>query len=91
MFWAYNAGRDPLKMLDELADRIILVHLKDGLAAKRFSGPKSKILGQGGAGIADIVAKLKDRNVRMIVESEGAQSGCMNDVRACIDYLKSLD
>lgn len=90
VFWAYNAGRDPLEMLDTLRDRIAFVHLKDGIAAKRFSGPKSKILGQGGVSIADVVAKLADRDVRMVVESEGDQKNALNEVRQCIDFLKSL-
>ena len=90
VFWAYNAGRVPLEILDRLRDRVHLVHLKDGIAAKGLSGAKSRVLGQGGAGIAEIVDVMKNRDVCMIVESEGSQADAMNDVRRCIDYLKTL-
>ena len=90
VFWVYNAGRVPLEILDRLRDRIRLVHLKDGIAAKGLRGAQSRVLGQGGTGIAEIVEVLKSRDVRMIVESEGNQADAMNDVRRCIDYLNTL-
>lgn len=89
-FWAFNAGRDPLALLDKYADRVSLIHLKDGIP-QNWSDPDSaavgKSLGQGQAPIEAVRAKATEMGLTMIVESEGLDPTGLEEVERCIRYL----
>lgn len=85
-FWAFNAGLDPLQVLDRLADRVSVIHLKDG-----FKGGQGKSLGQGEAPVLAVREKALAMGLRMVVESEGCDPTGLEEVKRCIDFLKAQE
>lgn len=84
-FWAYKAGEDPVKLMEELKDRLFFIHLKDGTAdGKGFP------LGQGTAPVKAVHDKALQMGVPMVVESETLTPSGTEEALACITYLKSL-
>ena len=93
-FWAFDAGRDPLAVLEQYRDRIRFIHLKDGLA-QDFSNPDSHAVGRS-LGLGKIPVKaVRDAALSMgatiVVESEGLEPTGLEEVKRCIDYLRSID
>ena len=93
-FWAFDAGRDPLAVLEQYRDRIRFIHLKDGLA-QDLSNPDSHAVGRSlGLGKAPVKA-VRDAALSMgatiVVESEGLEPTGLEEVKRCIDYLRSID
>ena len=93
-FWAFNAGKDPLAVLEQYKDRIKFIHLKDGFA-QDLSDPTSHAigtsLGQGAAPVAEVRKKAIEMGLTMVVESEGLDPTGAEEVKRCIDHLKTLD
>ncbi|MBR2353275.1 MAG: sugar phosphate isomerase/epimerase [Clostridia bacterium] len=93
-FWAFNAGKDPLALMDQYKDRIKFIHLKDGFAgdpAKGGSGAVGKSLGLGEAPVAAVRQKAIEMGITMVVESEDLDPTGEEEVKRCIDYLRSLE
>lgn len=93
-FWAFNAGLNPLEVIDKYADRILFIHLKDGFP-QDFSNPDSKArgmsLGSGKAPVEAVRKKAIDMGLTIVVESEGLEPTGLEEVGRCIEYLKTLD
>ena len=85
-YWAYAAGRDPIALMEQLKDRLRLIHIKDGLA-----NGEGKPLGQGTAPVAKVYAKALELGIPMIVESETLTPDGLTEAQICFDYLKSLE
>lgn len=85
-FWAWNAGTDPVAVLDRLKDRISVIHLKDG-----FKGGKGIPLGEGEAPVAAVREKAIEMGIIMVVESETLTPCGLDEAQRCINYLKSLE
>lgn len=85
-YWAYNAGKDPLQMMDALKDRLMAIHLKDG-----FMGGEGMPLGQGTAPVKQVWEKAKMWNLPMVVESETCKPDGPTEARECMAYLRSLE
>ena len=85
-FWAFNAGVDPLAILERLKDRIHVIHLKDG-----YRGGRGMSLGEGEAPVAAVRQKAIDMGLLMVVESESLTPDGISEVKRCIDYLASLE
>lgn len=83
-YWAFVAGRDPIALLDRLKDRISVIHLKDGI------GKEGRSLGEGNAPVKDVIAKAKELGIAMVVESEGLKPTGLEEVKRCIDFLKTV-
>ena len=93
-FWAYNAGLDPVAVMEKYRDRISVIHLKDGIAqdlANPESKPIGKSLGLGNAPILAVRNKALELGIAMVVESEGLEPTGIDEVRRCIDFLKGLE
>ena len=85
-YWAYVAGRDPIEVLEQLKDRVRVIHLKDGTAdGKGFA------LGEGTAPVAAIRKKAIELGMKMVVESEGLKPTGPEEVGRCMQYLRRLD
>lgn len=85
-YWAFVARKDPIKELERLAGRVKLIHLKDGTA-----DGKGLSLGSGEAPVAAVRAKAIQMKLDIVVESEGCDPTGCDEVKRCIDYLKTLD
>ena len=85
-YWAFVAGRDPIEVLEQLKDRVSVIHLKDGTAeGKGFA------LGEGQAPVAEIRKKAIELGMMMVVESEGLDPTGPDEVGRCMQYLRRLD
>ncbi|MBQ7828934.1 MAG: sugar phosphate isomerase/epimerase [Clostridia bacterium] len=85
-FWVYNAGLDPVTVLEKLKDRVRVIHVKDGI--KDVVG---KPLGMGEAPVKAVVDYAKKNGLTMVVESETQTPSGLEEARICIEYLKSLE
>ena len=87
-YWAYNAGRDPIALMEKLygEGRLPVIHIKDGL-----EGGSGKPLGQGTAPVKAVWETAAKMGVPMVVESETLQPDGLTEAKVCIDYLKSLE
>lgn len=88
IFWAYHAGVDPLKLLNDYHDRITHIHLKDGVS--EGSRAIGKSLGLGNAPILAARETAMKYGMTVIVESEGLDPTGLEESRRCIDFLKTL-
>lgn len=82
-FWAFNAGTDPVKVMDRLKNRINVIHLKDG-----FKGGKGIPLGRGEAPLKAVIEYAAANGITMVVESETLTPSGMDEAIACMEYLK---
>ena len=85
-YWAFNAGIDPLALLDRLSGRVKVIHLKDG-----FKDGMGKALGEGEAPVLAVREKAIAMGIRMVVESEGLDPTGLGEVKRCIDFLKAQE
>lgn len=85
-FWAFNAGLDPIQVMERLKNRIHVIHLKDG-----FKGGRGIPLGQGEAPVKAVIEYASKNNIRMVVESESLTPSGMDEAAQCMEYLKSLE
>ena len=91
-FWAWNAGLDPVATLERLADRVPVIHIKDGIAAAEPAGhADGKPLGAGAAPIAAVRAKAIELGMELVVESETLTPDGPTEAKVCIDWLKSVE
>ena len=85
-FWAFNAGIDPIQVLERLKNRVHVIHLKDG-----FASGEGIPLGQGEAPVKAVVDYATKNNLTMVVESETLTPSGLDEASACIEFLKTLD
>lgn len=85
-YWVYAAGKDPVAFLQEHKDRIRVIHLKDGKG-----GDACASLGQGIAPVAQVRQAAIQLGLEMVVESEGLEPTGLEEVRRCMDFLRSQD
>ena len=106
------AGIDPVQLAKKHASRVNFVHLKDidNAVARRVQDRELlymdalgqgifKILGQGDAGIEQLVRTLEDAGYNgwyvmeqdTVLSDSAGLAGALNDVRAGLDFLKNLD
>lgn len=85
-FWAFNAGKDPVAMMELLKDRLVSIHVKDG-----EPGGKGYPLGMGKAPVKAVYQKAVEMGIPMIVESETLTPDGATEAKICIEYLKSLE
>jgi sugar phosphate isomerase/epimerase len=84
-YWVYNAGLDPVKVLDKLIDRIKVIHLKDGLP-----GGEGRTLGKGEAPCKAVIDYANKKGLLMVVESETLSPSGPEEAKACMEYLNSI-
>ena len=83
-FWAFNAGCDPVAVMERLGSRIHVIHLKDG-----FMGGKGMPLGQGEAPVKAVIDYASKNGLAMVVESETLTPSGLGEAEACIGFLKN--
>ena len=85
-YWAWNAGVDPVKLITDNADRIKMIHLKDGL-----EGGIGRSLGSGNAPVREVLATARKLAMLPVVESEGLDPTGEEEVQRCMDFLRSVE
>jgi len=84
-FWAYAGGKDPVAMMEQVKDRLVFIHIKDG-----YSNRDGMPLGKGTAPVKEVYAKALELGVPMVVESETLTPDGLTEAQVCIDFLKTL-
>lgn len=85
-FWVFHAGAEPCTYLRENADKIALVHIKDG----SFEGSPSAI-GEGYNNIKGIVKMAEVIGMEsVIVENDNPEPDGLSDVKRSIENLKQI-
>ena len=82
IFWAFHAGIDPVATIDRLADRIRVIHIKDG-----FKNGDGVPLGMGEAPLGAVIDYARSHGIQMVVESETLNPSGLAEAKICIDYL----
>ena len=98
-FWLFNAGIDPVPYLEAHKDRISVIHLKDGVVSKDTkgsfadarNGAVGRSVGSGDAPVEAVRAWAIENGVLMVIESEGLDPTGPEEVKRCIDFLRSLE
>lgn len=85
-FWSYAAGRDSIELMEKIGDRLIFVHLKDGIKETR----QGRTLGNGDAPVEKVIEKAIAMNVPMVVESETLKPDGYTEAKNCMEFLKKL-
>lgn len=85
-FWAFYAGKEPVSLLEELKDRLVSIHLKDGLKDKT-----GKSLGEGEAPVEKVLDKAISMGLPVVVESESEDPTGPDEVTRCFKFLAGLN
>lgn len=97
-YWAQYAGINSLDLIDQYADRINTIHLKDmmivptGNSYFEFGNQAICSLGEGNINFIPIINKLKDLNIEWIIVEQ--DTSITKDINTCykdsLIYLKTL-
>ena len=92
-FWVYNAGLDPLAVMEQYKDRLYFIHLKDGIAERDSETGKAigKSVGSGNAPVVDVRNKAIEMGLNIVIESEGLDPTGPEEAKRCIDFLMGID
>ncbi|MDR2514545.1 MAG: sugar phosphate isomerase/epimerase [Christensenellaceae bacterium] len=85
-FWAFVGEQDPVALMEQLKDRLVFIHIKDG--SKEGKGTP---LGLGEAPVTAVYAKAKALGVPMVVESETLTPDGLTEAKICIEFLKAQE
>ncbi len=83
VYWAAYAGVDPVSYLQVLADRVVLVHLKDMAADSSMTE-----VGKGILNMKQICAFVQSRGLWGIVEHDYPQIPSLESARISFEYFK---
>jgi sugar phosphate isomerase/epimerase len=96
-YWITQAGQDPVKMMNEHADRIVMLHLKDRKPGFPFSQKLDKAAGhftEVGNGTLDwktiLATAAKNRIEHTFVEQDESTRNPIESIRISYQYLKKL-
>ena len=93
-FWALNAVLDPVETIEKYKDRVRFIHLKDGVPqdlTDSESKPQGRSLGSGNAPVKKVRDKAIELGITMVVESEDLSPSGPEEVKRCIDFLKTIE
>ena len=84
-YWSYYAGADNYKLITENKNRIVTLHLKDGVDGKPVA------LGEGTNDIPLVLKAAEDAEIEwLIVENDDPVPDGIRDIERSIKYLKSI-
>lgn len=84
-YWSFHAGIDNYKFITENKDRIVHLHVKDGIDGKPMA------LGEGNNDLAAVVKAAKDIGMEwLIVENDDPVPTGFEDIARSLKYLKSI-
>ncbi len=84
-YWSFHAGVDNRKLLSEKKDKIVAVHVKDGIDGKPAA------LGEGNCDIPAVIEAAKEIGLEwVIVENDNPVPTGFEDIARSLKYLKSI-
>ncbi len=84
-YWSYYAGVDNYKFLLDHMDKIILLHIKDGIDGH------PKALGEGTCDIKTVIKAAKVMELPwVVVENDDPEPNGFEDIARSLKYLKSI-
>ncbi len=84
-YWSFHAGMDNYKLITEKKDKIVHLHVKDGIDGK------PKALGEGNCDIPTVIKAAKDIGMEwLIVENDDPVPTGFEDIARSIKYLKGI-
>ena len=84
-YWSFHAGEDNYKLLTEKKDKIVHLHVKDGIDGK------PKALGEGNCDIPTVIKAAKDIGMEwVIVENDDPVPTGFEDITRSLAYLKTI-
>lgn len=84
-YWSFHAGVDNYKFITENKDKIVHIHLKDGIDGKPMA------LGEGNNDIPAVIRAAKDIGMEwVIVENDDPVPTGFEDIARSLAYLKTI-
>jgi inosose dehydratase len=89
--WAIDAKQDSIKMVEQFADRMHGVHIKDFLYSPRRE-PKDVIIGTGILDLPKLMQTLKQIKFEgpLVIEYEGDEQNPVPALKQCVQALQKL-
>lgn len=83
-YWSFHAGMENYKLISENKDRIVHLHIKDGI------GDTPKALGEGNNDLAAVVKAAKDCGIEwLVLENDDPVPDGLSDVSRSMEWLKA--
>ena len=83
-YWSFHAGQDNYKLITENKDRIVHLHIKDGV------GDLPKALGEGNNDLPLVVKAAKDAGIEwLILENDDPVPDGLSDVARSMKWLQA--
>ncbi len=84
-YWSYRAGVDNYSFITENKDRIVLLHVKDGIDGT------PKALGEGDCDVPAVIRAAKDIGIDwIVVENDNPEPCGLDDITRSYKYLQSI-
>lgn len=84
-YWSFFAGADNYKLITENKDRIVSLHVKDGIDGHPMA------LGEGNCDIPTVLRAAKDAGIEwLVVENDDPVPNGLDDIGRSIRYLNTL-
>lgn len=83
-YWSFHAGKDNYSLISEYIDRIVHLHIKDGLDGHPLA------LGEGNNDLATVVKAAKDNGIEwLILENDDPVPDGLSDITRSMAWLKA--
>ncbi len=83
-YWSFHAGKDNYALISEYKDRIVHLHIKDGLDGHPMA------LGEGNNDLATVVKAAKDNGIEwLVLENDDPVPDGLSDITRSMAWLKA--
>ena len=83
-YWSFHAGKDNYKLISEYKDRIVHLHIKDGLDGHPMA------LGEGNNALDVVVKAARDNGIEwLILENDDPVPDGLSDITRSMEWLKA--
>lgn len=89
--WAIDARQDPVKMVEQFADRLHGIHVKD-FVYDRARNPQDVIIGTGNLDLLRLMQTLKAIQFAgpLVIEYEGDEHNPVPALKQCVEAMRKL-
>ncbi len=83
-YWSFHAGKDNYALISENIDRIVHLHIKDGIDGKPMA------LAEGNNDLATVVKAARDNNIEwLILENDNPVPDGLSDIARSMKWLEA--